>query len=132
VSDILPAPLQLNGLLHDATEAYLGDVIFPLKQLLQEYRTIEKVWEECIFHAFGISPEYHECVKYADNVALLTERRDLLGKPSGQWYADTLNIKTYPGKILPLCPATAEKMFLERYEKLRARPNPIQFTAKHP
>lgn len=41
LSRALPAPLRLWGLLHDASEAYVLDVIRPLKPSLQGYREIE-------------------------------------------------------------------------------------------
>lgn len=37
VATLLPDELKLAGLLHDAAEAYLGDVIQPLKLLLKEF-----------------------------------------------------------------------------------------------
>ncbi|MEI6061455.1 MAG: HD domain-containing protein, partial [Bacteroidota bacterium] len=38
--------LALTALLHDASEAYLGDVITPLKLQLSEYRAIEANLEQ--------------------------------------------------------------------------------------
>lgn len=43
VAESLPAELKLWGLLHDATEAYLGDVVSPLKALLPGFTEIKQV-----------------------------------------------------------------------------------------
>lgn len=44
------------GLLHDATEAYLGDVAKPLKiqSVMKGYRKLEKRWENVIYLKYGI------------------------------------------------------------------------------
>jgi len=44
--------LTLAGLLHDATEAYLGDVVRPLKQALPEYQIIEQRMADVIAYKF--------------------------------------------------------------------------------
>ena len=49
VADILPPRLKLRGLLHDATEAYVGDMVRPLKRFMPDYREVEnKVWAAII------------------------------------------------------------------------------------
>lgn len=60
VSDLLlpyGVKVALKGLLHDAAEAYIGDVSSPYKCLphYEGYRAIEKNLEEAIFEAFKIS-----------------------------------------------------------------------------
>jgi len=41
VASLLPAELRLEGLLHDAAEAYIGDMVSPLKQVMPEYKSVE-------------------------------------------------------------------------------------------
>lgn len=79
VASILPNPLKLWGLLHDATEAYLGDVVSPLKKLLPEFSEIEAVLQEEILRAVGHPHALSSVV--IDNVMLrLSWRRNgLLG-----------------------------------------------------
>lgn len=77
VSRLVPNDLALAGLLHDATEAYCGDVNSPLKSLLGAYRAIEArvaaVIEEKFKVKFG-----HPFVKNADTLAYLAERCALM------------------------------------------------------
>ena len=54
VAQRLPKQLQLAGLLHDATEAYLGDIPSPIKQFLADYKAIEKRFEEAIIRKFDL------------------------------------------------------------------------------
>lgn len=79
VSERVPAEFAVHGLLHDAAEAYVGDVVGPLKVRLSDYREIEDNVTEAIFSRFGITwtKEAKEAVKEADLRMLATEMRDL-------------------------------------------------------
>jgi len=73
------------GLMHDATEAYLGDVSSPLKRLLPEYRRLEERWANAVELKFGVSLR-HPLVKAADLAMLEIERRRKFGiETSSQW-----------------------------------------------
>jgi len=41
VAGLLPPELKLHGLLHDAPEAYVGDMVSPLKKIMTEYKEVE-------------------------------------------------------------------------------------------
>lgn len=85
VAALVPVEHQLAALLHDAPEAYIGDVSSPLKALLPEYRAIEqRIWS-AICERFGIPTELPQCVKQADLTMLATERRDLMPYHSDAW-----------------------------------------------
>ncbi|MGB6213678.1 phosphohydrolase [Pseudomonas mandelii] len=76
VCDLAPEKHQLSALIHDATEAYLGDMTRPLKALMPEYRNAEqRVWIT-ICDRFNIPQVLPESVIRAYMVALATERRD--------------------------------------------------------
>ncbi|MBQ6795119.1 MAG: HD domain-containing protein [Clostridia bacterium] len=63
-------------LLHDASEAYLCDVPTPLKELLPDYRKIEKAFQREIFKKFGLYPlsgEEERMVKIIDEALLYYE-----------------------------------------------------------
>jgi 5'-deoxynucleotidase YfbR-like HD superfamily hydrolase len=66
------------GLLHDASEAYLGDVARPLKVLLPDYVDLEHHVQRTIGRCFGLSWPIPASVKEADNRALMAEKRVLL------------------------------------------------------
>lgn len=66
------------GLLHDASEAYLGDVARPLKCLLPQYQTMEEMVQRAIAKAFGLPWPIPSGVKVADNRALMAEKRVLM------------------------------------------------------
>lgn len=77
VSRLLPDNLALWGLLHDASEAYLGDVSTPLKSLLPCYREIEERVQKVIARAFGLRWPMPDPVKTADVCALAAEKASL-------------------------------------------------------
>ena len=77
VSKLLPPNLALWGLMHDASEAYLGDVSTPLKSLLPCYQEIEERVQRVIARAFGLKWPMPEQVKEADRCALAAEKAGL-------------------------------------------------------
>ena len=93
--------LALLGLLHDAAEAYMGDVTRPLKVALEEVapkvlRDIEVNIQDAILLHFDLDPlriprEAHGLIKEADNVVLGSEMRGLLNPSrteTGRWGHD--------------------------------------------
>lgn len=75
----------LETLLHDATEAYLGDVSSPLKAQLHEYREIEHRLDCCIRQRFGLPMKQSRQVKQADLSMLATERAHLMAATTDHW-----------------------------------------------
>lgn len=79
---------HLHGLLHDATEAYVQDIISPLKRFLGEpYKNLERQWEAAIAEAFKIvwDPDARAEVTRVDLSMLATEARDLLKADAAIW-----------------------------------------------
>lgn len=65
--------LVLACLLHDGAEAYLTDLIRPVKQYMPKYIEIEDNFLKKIYEKFGVgelSPEESELVKSVDNALL--------------------------------------------------------------
>lgn len=75
------AYLEMGALLHDAHEAYLGDVSTPVKDLLgPEYTDLAAKYDGAIAARANIGPAAfrHDLVKDADALALRIEAWDLL------------------------------------------------------
>lgn len=134
------AKVQMAGLLHDATEAYICDVPSPLKWAMEHmdgpncaYRMIERKVEEAIRKAlqpeWTFAPDYAiKAVKDADQIALLTEATAFI-HGGGTWTVnghepffvgprqaiDTLRIKLCTAKGL-----TVMETYLLTYDLLLA------------
>lgn len=72
---------QVWALLHDATEAYLGDVIRPLKCQPEflAYRSAEHYLQCMVCSRFGLPHVMPDAIQRADAILLATEARDLKG-----------------------------------------------------
>lgn len=119
VSDNLPKHLALVGLLHDAAEAYAGDMIRPLKRHLAEYQKVIERIEFAVAVHFGIPYEDrcpHPEVKIADNRAIVTEQRDIMAPPPVPW--EDQGVLPFEDTIEGWSPHLAETMFLARYREL--------------
>lgn len=60
------------ALLHDAAEAYIGDMITPIKLCFPKFKSLESIWEKVIFEKFGVT-DYKHVVKQFDVEALNIE-----------------------------------------------------------
>lgn len=76
----------LEGLLHDATEAYLGDVPAPFKQFLPDWREMDQGLEYALRDTFGLSREKDPWVKECDWVALFLEAYYLIPSRGLDWH----------------------------------------------
>lgn len=114
----VPLQEQLAGLLHDAAEAYLGDLPTPVKRLFPAYADLEAVTLEVIFKRFGLPPRLSPAVRYADEMVLAAEARALLADVSG--WALPPEPKTLASRV-PVTPwpiERARRRFLDRLDHL--------------
>lgn len=92
----IPPQFALYALLHDAAEAYIGDMPEPVKQLFPEFTVMEDMLLSCIYKAAGIpepSAEALAAVKEYDLRMLLTEKQQLLGESPEPWLVDGMGIE---------------------------------------
>lgn len=116
VSGFVSPENALLGLMHDAAEAYLGDVVRPLKRGLGKYSELETRWEDAIFSTFGINGNHTE-VKEADNHVLSLEVKAFVRSRGKDW-PDFRSPKMKHKIIIPWTPEFARKKFLERWCEL--------------
>lgn len=118
VSRIVPPEDALWALLHDASEAYLTDLARPLKRhsgLGREYQWIEMQLMDVICERFGLPCEEPPSVKRADDVLLMTEKRDLMAHCAQKWVETA---EPLPDVIIPWSWDGAKSEFLLRFYEL--------------
>jgi len=128
LSDKCPGD-PISKLLHDAAEAYIGDIASPLKRRLNievDYDDVislrgeyEPVILEVISKALGVPINTTAEVKLSDKIMLATEVRDLMSQNDewGLWdLPEPLEIRIPCWK-----PEYVEQHFLNVYSQLKAR-----------
>lgn len=71
---LAPPELKLEALLHDATEAYLGDVPYPIKKMLPDFVRLENaLWAKAIAPHFDLNPTISDEVKSIDRAIVASE-----------------------------------------------------------
>lgn len=113
--------LQLTGLLHDATKAFVGDISAPLKHWLKTYggTTALKDLERRIWNWIAtdhrLDPALISEIRDTDMAALATEARDLMHKPPRPWCKMP---PPWPTRIEPWCSEYAKDQWLQVYYEL--------------
>lgn len=113
IAEALPNEYKLSGLLHDAPEAYIGDVSAPLKRRLPEYKKIEQFYHQVIDNHFKIKTE-HPLVKDYDVRMLVTEA--LFFNLPTKHFPDAEPLYTTLGSVWP--PEHARLRFLNTFNEL--------------
>lgn len=119
----------LQRLLHDADEAYIGDIVSPWKQLLGVHenkfisayipvRLFEQKIQKVIGLALGVDLTHSAEVKAVDNRMYFTEVRDLM-VPSDEFRKWKDDLKPFKDKIVCWNSLDAEAVFLFTYRKLK-------------
>ena len=120
VSQLVPSEHALTGLLHDAAEAYLGDVPRPLKRqaCMEGWREAEARLENAIAEAFGITLPMPDVVKEIDDRIILDEWSALMPR-----FDADIGVSGAPVgvPIIGMEPEKARGMFLARFDRLTGR-----------
>lgn len=115
----VPPEYRLWALLHDATEAYVGDMVRPLKYQpgMEVYRETEDCLMSLIAEKYGLDGYQMPAeVKEADNRILLNERRTLMGATPAAWAVEGL--EPLPISVVGMQPRQAEIMYLTHFDHL--------------
>jgi uncharacterized protein len=109
------------ALMHDASEAYLGDMPHPIKHrspLGAAFKAAEEHLEAALRERFRIKADVPE-IKRADRALLATERRAFSAE---DWHWPELKgIEPLELELTALAPDAAARAFAERYAELDAR-----------
>ena len=74
--------LEVWALMHDAAEAFVGDLIRPCKLAVPEFEALEgRVWR-AVARKWSLPEVPPRMVKHCDNLAAAAEKRDLVTDPS--------------------------------------------------
>jgi 5'-deoxynucleotidase YfbR-like HD superfamily hydrolase len=109
------------ALMHDAGEAYLGDMPHPLKHrspLGAAFKAAEEHLERAIRERFRIKPDVPE-IKRADRSLLATERRAFSAE---DWHWPELDgVEPVDLELIAWSPDEAARAFAERFAELDAK-----------
>lgn len=117
VSDLLKLVMakpevRLQGLLHDAAEAYIPDIPTPIKPFLSDFKGIEARLDEAILGRFGIPGKMDPAVKSMDTESMRWEYRDLMS-------GDAIERTVFAHPTLEVwTPEVAELNFLLEFDRL--------------
>lgn len=126
VSRHVAPELALKALFHDCAEAYVGDMIRPLKHQaeMKAFRDAEAKIEAAVFEALGLvmTPEEHVAIKAIDDRILIDEICALSARPDYYLSTPLLKDKQALGvSIGGWSPADAERAFMLRYCELTSQ-----------
>lgn len=126
LEQVLQRPdLALAGLLHDAAEAYNGDLIRPLKYspaFKEPFKAVEELNEAAVEARFKMAVQMRDpAIKIADEAVCHAEWTQIVPMD-----ADTLALgpvaheatNVYPGTIVMMLPHQAKHLFLARYRAI--------------
>lgn len=117
VSENVPVRHALQGLLHDAAEAYIGDIPTPIKPFFN-VNLIERQLMRCISLHFLLEEyPFPDIIKKVDAALLATETKQIMSPAPAPWpqlkeQALDVEIKCYSS-------VQAFRLFINRYKEIK-------------
>lgn len=112
--------VQLGALLHDGSEAYMSDLVRPVKQQIPQYREIENRLIETVWAAFipgePLDEEERREIRCIDDDVMSWDMKILLRDEINQNYRNLKRPADH--QFLPM--EDVEKAFLDKFSELRS------------
>ena len=117
-----PGNLELarHALMHDAAEAYIGDMPKPLKRIMPEFRAMEDRIEAVVRETFGLIGEFEDQVKWIDLAMLKAEKLWLFPRDRTEW-GGLSGLPVLEVELKLWGPRAARSAFLHAYRDLFGR-----------
>ena len=118
VSRLVSQEHARHALLHDAAEAFMGDIPKPLKNLLPDYQELEHKIEKALFTHYGLPEDIPDEVKEADLIMLEVERKALFDRQD-EWELTRRVANRIPDlELVHMGPWGSRILFLNRAKEL--------------
>lgn len=112
---------QFAALMHDAAEAYTGDMCKPLKIIMPEFREMESAIEAVVFAKFKVDESYKSAVKEIDLQMLKAEKEYLFPKNRFDMWTGFESIQNVDVHIKCFYPTVSMLHFLNRFHELQSK-----------
>lgn len=125
VAGMLPQHLKFQGLMHDAHEAYIGDISTPVKDAIRALTVepgsgldeLDELWMRAIAKKFNFPASHDPSVKAADRTALAYEVGSFMNPSERPWGFDgTVQAGIY---YSAWSVDTSRDMFLRMFHELK-------------
>jgi len=113
LSKLVPPRYALEALLHDATEAYLGDIPTPIKKTLPLYEKAEQKLAQAIYKHYKLQYPFPKEVEVFDDVCKQIEYHNLLED----------GVKTDEVLVPKITPKQSKEEFIKRFNQLMEKRN---------
>ena len=105
--------LQLTALLHDASEAYMADLIRPVKQFIPQYSVLEDKLLAVILNKYGLDALLPIEIKQIDDAMLYAEFKILCGAELAHYKAELKSDSDFSERIASSVKDNYLKLFNE-------------------
>jgi hypothetical protein len=111
----VPRHYALEALLHDACEAYLPDLAFPIRGAFDGFAEAEERVHRAVAERFNLIFPWPKEVKDVDRRITRDEARTLMKTQGRYWPGSTVSLGI---QIVERAPREVERSFLDRYDRL--------------